>query len=379
MHRVLLKIVVSLKFEIHLFKYAIMHKQFLAPRSIGNQEISVPLALAPMSGVTGHSFRELLHIYNPKAIGLTVTEFISIEAITRLNPKCFQMLRYSERQRVFSVQIFGHEIERMVDAALIAQDAGANIVDINSGCPAPKVVKKGGGCELMRQPQHLEKILNKVRSKLSIPLTLKIRAGWDQESRNAIEIAKIAEGSGVSMLAVHGRTKAEGYRGDADWDVIETIAKSLSIPVYGSGDVVDFASAKQRLTSDISGLMIGRAALLKPWVFSEIRAKTLGEPFTSPPPEYSLQVMRDYRDLLLTEMSSKGAIGKLKQLASQISRGLPKSKPIRQALCRSRSIQEFSDLINRWEEFIIEPDSKYSKLFATEILGRTTNLHSVGT
>lgn len=318
--------------------------------NIGNIKVNPGLILAPMSGVTCHSFRELIKTLNPDSTGMLVTEFISIEALTRNNPKCFQMMRYSEKQRPISVQIFGYDLERISLAAKMAEDRGADIVDINCGCPAPKVVRKGGGCELMRQPLHLSKILEKVSAEISVPLTLKIRAGWDTDSKNALEIAKVAENSGIKMLAIHGRTKSEGYRGLADWSIVQAVAESLSIPVVGSGDVACTDSALKSSKTGVSGLMIGRAALLNPWIFSEVMAGFSGQTYEKPSYEATIDVLQLYQELLLDEMPEKGAIGKMKQLSSQITRRVPRSKEIRFKLTRSKNLEELKMHLEVWRE-----------------------------
>ena len=223
-----------------------MHTNQFTGFKIGNVELKTPLVLAPMSGVTNSCFRRLVLENNRDKLGLVVTEFISIEGLTRNNKQSLKMMDFRDEERPISVQIFGGEETRMLDAALMAQDRGADIVDINCGCPVPKVVKKGGGCELMRQPGKLFRMLSNVSNKLSVPLTLKIRAGWDNDSRNALEIATMAEEAGIKMLAIHGRTRTEGYRGIADWEIIGEVAERLSIPVIGSGDVIDYDSARTR-------------------------------------------------------------------------------------------------------------------------------------
>ncbi len=347
---------------------------------IDNLAIKSPLILAPMSGVTNCAFRELIALTNPGAVGLFVTEFISIEALTRQNPKCFQMMKYTSTQRPISVQIFGYDLKRMVLAAKMAEDAGADIVDINSGCPAPKVVRKGGGCELMRQPEHMAKLLSGVKKEIKIPLTLKIRAGWDSDSRNALEISKLAEESGVSMLAIHGRTKAEGYRGFADWDIIGNVAEELSIPVVGSGDVTDIESAKKSLESGVKGLMIGRASLSNPWVFREIHQQLNGNDYQVPSYAETIDLMQHYLELLLKEMPEKGAIGKMKQIASQVTRRVPGSKPIRHRLTRSQSLSEFDSHLEAWRSELLggsfdkefdSPNSEDRELLKTNYEART--------
>ncbi|MCB0358217.1 MAG: tRNA-dihydrouridine synthase family protein, partial [Bdellovibrionales bacterium] len=247
-------------------------------------------------------------------------------------------------------QIFGYDILRMVEAARMVEDAGADIVDINCGCPVPKVVKRGGGCELMRQPTHLARILSAVRQAITIPLTLKIRAGWDDNSRNAIEIAKLAEDSGIAMLAIHGRTRRALYRGDADWDLVASVVDAVSIPVVGSGDVVDGESAKERRSSGVAGLMIGRAALENPWVFSQIQAEQAGRILQPPTPLDVVQVLEEYRELLLEELPERAVIGRLKQFASHVTKLIPRSKEWRRALCTSSGLTEFDQVIELMNE-----------------------------
>jgi tRNA-dihydrouridine synthase B len=323
--------------------------------SIGKHTISPNLLLAPMSGVTNSAFRRLIKRENPDSVGLMVTEFISVEAMTRNNPRSLEMMKFYEEERPISIQIFGYDIDRMVDAAQMVEEAGADIVDINCGCPVPKVVRRGGGCELMRQEQHLEKILTAVRKSVSIPLTLKIRAGWDDDSRNAVAIAKMAENSGVEMLTVHGRTRVQLYRGLADWDFINEVARSVKIPVIGSGDIVDQESAQRQQTTDVAGLMIGRGALSNPWIFSDICAGVSDTGAADRKLETEIpRVMRSYRDLLGEIMPDKGTIGKLKQFASQSVRGLPGASYARRSICLSQTVDELMMNVARWEAYLNE-------------------------
>jgi tRNA-dihydrouridine synthase B len=289
-------------------------------------DINPGLVLSPMSGVTSRAFRRLIKELNPGAVGLVVSEFVSVEGMTRGSRRTLEMMRYSPEERPYCVQIFGYDIERMRDAALIVQDLGVDIVDINCGCPAPKVVKRGGGCELMRQPEHLQEIIKAVRKAISIPLTLKIRAGWDDGSRNALAVARMAQEEGIEALAVHGRTRAQLYRGIADWDLVEEIASELSIPVLGSGDVIDRASAESRLRGDIAGLFIGRASMWNPLVFSEILSGA-GEGLRGDF-RRMVVILRRYIELLLEDLPENSCSGKVKQLASQMCRGAPWRKDL---------------------------------------------------
>lgn len=293
---------------------------------IRNISISPGLVLSPMSGVTTCAFRRLIKRANPGHVGLLVSEFISVEGMTRQAKRTLEMMRFKEEERPYCIQIFGYDIQRMRDAARMVEDAGVDIVDINCGCPAPKVVKRGGGCELMRQPDHLVKIVRAVKSAISIPLTLKMRSGWDEGAKNALDIAKNVVSEGVEALAIHGRTRTQLYRGLADWDIVRHIASEVPVPVLGSGDVIDRKSATERLAGDVQGLFIGRAAMFNPFVFSEI---VTGEPSRIRGNwDLQRQLLEDYIELLLEEFTPVAAVGKIKQLTSQMCRSNPWKRDI---------------------------------------------------
>lgn len=308
---------------------------------IRNLAVSPGLVLSPMSGVTCSAFRRLIKELNPGCVGLVISEFISVEGLTRSSRRSLDMMRFHEVERPYGIQIFGYDIERMCTAARMAQDHGVDLIDINCGCPAPKVVKKGGGCELMRQPEHLVKLFGAVRKAVSVPLTMKMRSGWDESSKNAVEIAHIAEAEGIEGLAVHGRTRSQLYRGEADWSVVEAVAQAVKIPVCGSGDVVDRLSAEQRLSGSISGLFIGRAAMWNPLVFSEIS----GAPVRSLRRESELvfHILERYLALLREEFHDRVVIGRFKQLVSQMCRGYEWRKDV----CRAMTLPAQIELLKR--------------------------------
>jgi tRNA-dihydrouridine synthase B len=301
---------------------------------IRNLEIKPGLVLAPMSGVTCSAFRTLIKELNPDSVGLVVSEFISVEGLTRESVRSRDMMRFREMERPFGIQIFGYDIQRMRDAALMVQDAGADLVDINCGCPAPKVVKRGGGCELMRQPEHLSKILHEVRKAVQIPLTLKMRSGWDETSKNSIDIARMAEAEGVESLAVHGRTRSQLYRGQADWSIVEAVADSVSIPVFGSGDVVDAKTAQERWRGKVAGLYIGRGAMENPLVFTQLAKGQAPELRHSE--RLVLGILLRYLELLRQDYPDKAVIGRFKQLVTQMCRGYAWRKDI----CRAMTLDE---------------------------------------
>src|SRR5437879_407436 len=216
----------------------------IRPFKIRGIEISPPLILSPMAGVTDISFRRLLK--QRGGVGLTVSEFISVEGLTRNNPKSKRQMRFFEEERPFAVQIFGGQPERMRMAAEMAEEVGADVLDINCGCPAPKVVKHGGGSGLLRDYARLETILKEIKKAIKIPLTIKIRAGYFDHTINAVETARLAEDCGVEHIALHGRTKEQGYRGLANWDLVKQIKQAVSVPVSGSGDLTTIQGALAR-------------------------------------------------------------------------------------------------------------------------------------
>lgn len=308
--------------------------------------INPKLVLAPMSGVTNSAFRRLIKELNPNCVGLMISEFISVEGLTRNSKRSMEMMKFRESERPFGIQIFGYDTNRIVNAALMAQDVGADIVDLNCGCPAPKVVKRGGGCELMRQPEHLAGILHKTRKAIKLPFTLKMRSGWDDSCVNAAEIARIAESEGLDGIAIHGRTRAQMYRGEADWSIAAAISTQVKIPVSGSGDVTDRNSALKKLAlGNFAGLFIGRAAIENPYVFSDIcdlnkeGRKSVKE------------ILMRYTELLKEDHPDKFTIGKLKQIASQIAKNLPLEKRYWvKDFCRALKLEDQLSILNSIDE-----------------------------
>ncbi|MCC6221395.1 MAG: tRNA-dihydrouridine synthase [Deltaproteobacteria bacterium] len=320
----------------------------LAKLQIAAVEINPNLILAPMSGITNCCFRRLIKRVNPNAVGLVVSEFISVEALSRKNMRSVAMMKIHPEERPVAIQVFGHDIARVVDAAVMVEQSGADILDINSGCPVPKVVKKGGGAELMRQPAHLAELLRRVRKAISIPLTLKIRSGWDENNKNALEIGKIAADNGVDMLCVHGRTRSSLYRGEADWGIVDEVGRSVSVPVVCSGDVADGATARRCFDyENISALMIGRAVLANPWVFSEIKVAMNGGDFVAPGEIEIRNLLQEYREMLVQEFSDRAALGYLKQLSVKVTKRVPNLSAVRKNLCAAKTVREFEDSLKR--------------------------------
>ncbi len=226
-----------------------------------------PFILAPMAGITDHAFR---HLMRKLGSSVVVTELVSANGIEYTSERTFKLMSFDESQRPIGIQLFGEDPEVLGRAAQVVQEKGADFVDLNFGCPVPKVVKKGAGSAMLKDPVQFEKVLTAVKKAVEIPVTIKIRTGWDANTRNAVEICKIAENCGMTWVAIHGRTRAQGYSGFADWDFITDVKSKVNIPLIGNGDIHTSEQAVQRLrNSGCDGVMIGRGSLKNPLIFKE--------------------------------------------------------------------------------------------------------------
>lgn len=321
----------------------------MKPFKIRNIEINPPLILSPMAGVTDYTFRRL--IKRRGGVGLVVSEFISVEGLTRHNPKAKRQMRFDEEERPFAVQIFGGQPERMALGAEMAQEVGADILDVNCGCPAPKVVKHGGGSGLLRDLPRLETILKEIKKTITIPLTLKMRVGFSDSTINATEVAKMAEQCGVEHIQVHGRTKEQGYKGLANWDLIRAVKEAVSVPVSGNGDITSIEYGMKKWTeSGVDGILIGRGAMQNPWIFRQFNDVLNGREPYQPDLEEKKAVLLEFFELVREEMPELPALGKMKQLAGQFTKGLVGGAQFRQTLYHSHSAQEILDNITVYFE-----------------------------
>src|SRR3977135_453933 len=220
-----------------------------------------------MAGMTDTAFRRLVKRHG--GCGLVVTEMVSSEGLVRGIGRTLEYAEYTEEERPISIQIFGGDPDKMAAAAQIVESMGADIVDVNMGGPVPKIAKHNAGCSLMREPSHAASVISAMTKAVKIPVTVKMRAGWSDEERNAPTLARMVQDAGAAAIATHGRTAAQSYSGSADWDLVAEIAAALTIPVFGSGDCIDPHQIVERLRSGVGGVLVGRGVLRNPWILAQ--------------------------------------------------------------------------------------------------------------
>jgi len=268
--------------------------------TVADVSLDHPAALAPMAGMTDTAFRRL--VKRRGGCGLVVTEMVSSEGLVRGIDRTLEYAEYTEEERPVSVQVFGGDPAVMAEAAAIVEGMGADIVDVNMGCPVPKIAKHHAGCSLMRQPDQAARIVAAMARAVRIPVTVKMRAGWNEHEINAPTLARMVEDAGASAVAVHGRTAAQSYSGESDWSLIARVASSVGIPVFGSGDCVDASHIVERLSdSGVAGVLVGRGALRNPWIFAETAGLRKGAPLEPVSLEERGRFLLEYIDLLLRE------------------------------------------------------------------------------
>src|SRR6478736_5030187 len=260
--------------------------------NIGSVELSSPFAVAPMAGMTDSAFRRL--VKRQGGCGLVVTEMVSSEGLLRGIDRTLEYAEYTEEERPISIQIFGGDPEKMAAAARVVEDMGADIVDVNMGCPVPKIARHNAGCSLMREPAHAAAVVATMTKAVKIPVTVKMRAGWNDQDKNAASLARMMQDAGAAAITVHGRTAAQSYSGFSDWDLIARVAAGVSIPVFGSGDCVDPEQIVQRL-------LVGRGALRNPWFFEQAASMMAGQPLRAVTAAERGTFLLDYIDLLMNE------------------------------------------------------------------------------
>jgi len=307
-----------------------------------------PLYLAPMAGVTDTIFRQLTKEFGADVV---VTEFVSAEGIFRRNERTMEYLEFTDSERPLGVQMFGANPEHMAEAARIIVDwKRPDFIDINFGCPVNKVVSKNGGSSLLRDCPLLEKVASTiVKAVAPLPVTAKIRIGWDRATINAVTTSRILEASGIQAIAVHGRTKDQGYSGEADWDVIAQVVQAVRVPVIGNGDIVTAADVqRRRAQSNVAGIMIGRGAMSSPWVFREIKhTLATGEVAATMPLEDQWAFIRRHCELVIAaEGSEPHAMSSMRSRLMAYSRGMPEARRLRERFAKVAALAQLDEIIN---------------------------------
>lgn len=315
---------------------------------LGSLQLSNNLVLAPMSGITDYPFRRIAKMHG---CSLVFTEMVSAEGLLR---KGKSLLKIGEDEHPVSVQIFGSKPEILAEGAQIAEAMGADAIDINMGCPAESVVEAGAGVDLMRFPMKVKKILTRVRKEVKIPLTIKIRSGWDKEHINAVEISKIAEDFNVDAISIHPRTKVQGFRGQADWSLIGEVKRTIHIPVIGNGDVTTPYLAKKMLEeTGCDGVMIGRGALGNPWIFDLKNFGSLERgTLVLPSLEQRQRVIEYHFSLLHNYYEEKRAMREIRRHVAWYTKGLPSSASFRSKVPKIREKDPLFEAVASYFDFI---------------------------
>lgn len=305
--------------------------------NLGALRIAPNMVLAPMAGVTDSVFRRL--VLSLGGCGLVVSEMTNAASVSPRAAKRHRLLDYLPEERPISIQLSGSDPDLVAHAAAYVEQLGPDVIDINCGCPSPKVTGGGHGSALLKDLPRMSQLLKAVVAATQIPITLKFRAGWDEDSLNYCETARVAEDAGIAAIALHPRTKMQGYAGDADWSRVAEVVQAVRIPVIGSGDVRTPAEALARLAeSGVAAVMIGRAAMANPWIFRQIEQLRHGLPLFQPSPADKCELLLRYVDMCGETMIERQAAGKLKQLIGQFSIGLRGSSQLRRDVQRAADV-----------------------------------------
>ena len=321
-------------------------KYVLKKLKIGNVELQNNLILAPMAGVTDLPFRTIAEKFEP---GLVCTEMVSSKALFYGDEKTKQLLKCDGEKRPISMQIFGSDPETMGFAAKYVSKI-ADIVDINMGCPAPKVVKNGDGSKLLLDLNKVEEIVKAVVANSEVPVTLKYRKGWDNNNIVACEVAKIAEENGISAITIHGRTRDEFYSGKADLDIIKKVKESVNIPVIGNGDIIDEESAKHMFEyTGVDGIMIGRGTLGNPWIFKQIQYYLKnGEKLPNPTNKEKYEILKEHIELDILYKGESVALNEMRKHIAWYTKNMPNSSTFRNEI---NHIESKKMLMQKIEEY----------------------------
>jgi tRNA-dihydrouridine synthase B len=348
---------------------------------IGGVALSSPMVVAPMAGMTDTAFRRL--VKRQGGCGLVVTEMVSSEGLVRGIDRTLEYAEYTEEERPVSIQIFGGDPDRMADAARIVEGMGADIVDVNMGCPVAKIAKHNAGCRLMREPEHAAAIIEAMVKAVRIPVTVKMRKGWDDGETNAPDVARRVQDAGAAAITIHGRTAKQSYSGSADWEFVAGVADALAIPVFGSGDCVEAQQIVDRLAQGVSGVFVGRGVLRNPWILAQAQDLLEGRPAREVSLEERGRFLLDYIALLEhervhepqgfrhvapglsagpeTTRHDRWIVNKLRALCAWYTKGLENGGHLRTAVNSAVSLPTLKALI---EDFFFVPQAAGGELSA---------------
>jgi tRNA-dihydrouridine synthase B len=336
---------------------------------IGSIELPSPFVVAPMAGMTDTAFRRLVKRHG--GCGLVVTEMVSSEGLVRGIDRTLEYAEYTEEERPISIQIFGGDPPKMADAARIVQDMGADIVDVNMGCPVPKIAKHNAGCSLMREPDHAARVVEAMVGAVKIPVTVKMRAGWADKERNAPVLARKVQEAGAAAITIHGRTAEQSYTGFADWELVSQVANDLRIPVFGSGDCIEPEQIVERMKTGVRGVLVGRGVLRNPWILAQAADIAAGRTPRVVTMRERGDFLLNYIDLLLDQREEeprgfrhvapgmmqpvapasgheRWVINKLRALCSWYSKGLDSGSHLRIAVNRAETVPQLRQTIDEF-------------------------------
>lgn len=318
---------------------------------IGNVEIKNQVVLAPMAGFSNTSFRKII---KNMGCGLIYAEMVSDKAITYGSKKTYELLKMSEKERPIAQQIFGSDKESFIIAAKeIENTMHPDIIDINMGCPVPKVALKAqAGSALLKNPDKIYEIVKAVVETVNIPVTVKIRSGWDDSNINAVEVAKVCEHAGASAITIHGRTRAQGYSGHADWNIIKKVKEAVTIPVIGNGDILSCYDAKKMLTeTNCDAVMIGRGCLGNPWLIKEcVDYLEKGIHPEEVSNQEKINMMKLHYKYLKEDKNEKVALLEIRSNILYYLKNMPKSKEIKMQICQTKTEEELLKVLNNYEK-----------------------------
>lgn len=319
---------------------------------IGNVEIENRIVAGPMAGYTNSSYRQIAKEFG---VGLVYSEMISDKALIYNSSRTFKMIESKDTEHPLAIQLFGGEIDSMVEAAkIIEKRSKADLLDINLGCPAPKVIKGKAGSYWLKSPQKIYELVKSIVENVTIPVTVKIRLGWDINNINVLEVAKLVEKAGASAIAIHARTKSQLYQGKSDWSYIKLVKDNVSIPVIGNGDVKTKEDAKKMLEeTGCDAVMICRGALGNPWLFASCLAYLNGKDFKEISFQEKKEVCLRHASYLIEEMGEKIAMKEMRSLSCFYIKGVKAANPYKVRLCNIETYQDLLNILNEIENNII--------------------------